>query len=43
MLQLSLQDLQTQFGTATERRVELYEVFQEWLSAAQSLSLLRQV
>lgn len=43
MLQLSLEEFEQQFGIGTERRVELYQVFQEWLNAVQSTSLLRQV
>jgi hypothetical protein len=43
MLHLSLSDFEQQFGVGTERRVELYQVFQEWLNAVQSTSLLRQV
>jgi len=43
MLQLTLSAFGQQFGSPTERRVEFYETFQEWLAAARSLSLLRQV
>jgi len=43
MLQLTLPAFDRQFGNLTERRVELCETFQQWLIAAQSLSLLRQV
>lgn len=43
MLQLSLKEFEQQFGVVTERRVELYQVFQEWLNAMQTISLLRQV
>ncbi len=43
MLQLSLLDFKKQFGTPTERRVELYEVFEEWLHIAQSTMMLQQV
>jgi hypothetical protein len=40
---LTLEELKQQFGTGTERRMELYEVFPEWLGATRSTSLLRQV
>lgn len=43
MLQLSLEGFKQQFGIGTERRVELYQVFQEWLNAVQATLLLRQV
>ena len=43
MLQLSQEEFEQQHGIGTERRVELYQVFDEWLSAVQTTSLLRQV
>ncbi len=43
MLQMPLDEFEQQFGIGTERRVELYQVFQEWLDAIQATSLLRQV
>lgn len=43
MLQLTLTDFEQQFGSATERRLELYQIFQEWLAAAKSTTMLRQV
>lgn len=43
MLQLSLEEFERQSGIGTERRVELYQVFQEWLNAVRATSLLRQV
>ncbi len=43
MLQLTRRDFKQQFRNPTERRVELYEVFEEWLAAAQATTLLKQV
>jgi len=43
MLRLTRADFEQQFGSATERRVELRQVFQERLTAAESTAMLRQV
>ncbi len=40
---MTLTDFEQQFGNATERRVELYQIFREWLAAANATAMLRQV
>lgn len=43
MSELTLQEFETRFGTSTERRVELLEIFKEWLAAVVATGALRRV
>lgn len=43
MNSVTLADLKSQFGTATERRVELFERFTQWLAAARATGAVRRV
>lgn len=40
---MTLAEVEEQFGTQTERRMELYERFREWLSVAESTGALRRL
>ena len=43
MDKLTPAEFKKRFGSATERRIELYERFEEWLTVARSTGALRRV
>lgn len=43
MKTVPLSEVRNQFGTRTERRLELYERFEEWLTAVRSTGALRRL